>query len=217
MFLSLQQVFHKNADIGTYIHAHAHCYNEICHCGHLHCERLERKIATIMSTYYPAIWSSVFTARIRRMGEGNVFSLFTSGGGGAGQSADGGGGVRSSWPGGWVRSSQGGSGPAGGVRSSPGGQVQPGGGGSGPARGGGGSAKIAQHRKYLLHGGRYASCVHAGGLSCCGYLYNIYQLSIYFIIFILRISWNMDMFFSWQEERSPRPISFSLKIRVDHW
>ena len=59
---------------------------------------------------------------------------------------------------GWVRSSRGGgggSGPAGGegwVRSS---------------RGeGGGSAKIAQHRKYLLHGGRYASCVHAGGLSC---------------------------------------------------
>ena len=76
------------------------------------------------------------------------------------------GGVRSSWGGeGWVRSSQGG-----GV-----GQVQPGGrGGSGPAGGegvgqvqpGGGSAKIAQHRKYLLHGGRYASCVHAGGLSC---------------------------------------------------
>ena len=38
------------------------------------------------------------------------------------------------------------------------GQVQPG--------GGGGSAKIEQHREYLLHGGRYASCVHAGGLSC---------------------------------------------------
>ena len=31
---------------------------------------------------------------------------------------------------------------------------------------GGGSAKIGQHREYLLHGGRYASCVHAGGLSC---------------------------------------------------
>ena len=42
-----------------------------------------------------------------------------------------------------------------------------GGGGSGPAAsGGGGSANIAQHREYLLHGGRYASCVHAGGLSC---------------------------------------------------
>ena len=46
-------------------------------------------------------------------------------------------------------------------------------GGSGPAdggdrssRGGGGSAKTGQHREYLLHGGRYASCVHAGGLSC---------------------------------------------------
>ena len=30
----------------------------------------------------------------------------------------------------------------------------------------GGSAKTGQHREYLLHGGRYASCGHAGGLSC---------------------------------------------------
>ena len=57
----------------------------------------------------------------------------------------------------------GGSGPAGGeggVRSSQGGQVQPG--GSGPARGVSGPAGGGS-----LHGGRYASCVHAGGLSCC--------------------------------------------------
>ena len=26
--------------------------------------------------------------------------------------------------------------------------------------------QLGQHREYLLHGGRYASCVHAGGLSC---------------------------------------------------
>ena len=40
-------------------------------------------------------------------------------------------------------------------------------GGEGWVSGGeGGSAKIEQHREYLLHGGRYASCVHAGGLSC---------------------------------------------------
>ena len=81
----------------------------------------------------------------------------------------GGGGVKSSW---------GGSGPAG-----RGGQVQPAGGGGGgqvqpagrggqvqlgggSASGGGGSAMIGQHREYLLHGGQYASCVHAGGLSC---------------------------------------------------
>ena len=32
---------------------------------------------------------------------------------------------------------------------------------------GGGSAKIGQQNEYSLHGGRYASCVHAGGLSCC--------------------------------------------------
>ena len=29
---------------------------------------------------------------------------------------------------------------------------------------GGGSAKIGQQNEYSLHGGRYASCVHAGGL-----------------------------------------------------
>ena len=32
-----------------------------------------------------------------------------------------------------------------------------------PCRGG---TQLGQHREYLLHGGRYASCVHAGGLSC---------------------------------------------------
>ena len=37
-----------------------------------------------------------------------------------------------------------------------------------------------QHSKHLLCGGRYASCVHAGGLSCsklfCGQLFNNYRL-----------------------------------------
>ena len=32
-----------------------------------------------------------------------------------------------------------------------------------PCRGG---TQLGQHMEYLLHGGRYASCVHAGGLSC---------------------------------------------------
>ena len=32
-----------------------------------------------------------------------------------------------------------------------------------PCRGG---TQLGQYREYLLHGGRYASCVHAGGLSC---------------------------------------------------
>ena len=31
---------------------------------------------------------------------------------------------------------------------------------------GGGGTQLGQHREYLQHGGRYASCVHAGGLSC---------------------------------------------------
>ena len=83
--------------------------------------------------------------------QGTVFTgVCLSTGGGQVQLA---GGVRSSQGGGQVQL-------AGGVRSSQGGW-----GGSGPAAGGG-SAKIAQHREYLLHGGRYASCVHAGGLSC---------------------------------------------------
>ena len=29
-----------------------------------------------------------------------------------------------------------------------------------------GGTQLGQHREYLLHGGRYGSCVHAGGLSC---------------------------------------------------
>ena len=38
-----------------------------------------------------------------------------------------------------------------------------------PAQGGTllGGTQLGQHREYLLYGGRYASCVHAGGLSCC--------------------------------------------------
>ena len=112
----------------------------------------------------------------------------STGGGGQSSVQPGGGGAQSSvQPGGGVsgparRGGQvqpeggsgpagGGSGPARGVRSSQGGQVQPegsgpAGGGSGPGSWGGGSAKIGQQKEYSLHGGRYASCVHAGGLSC---------------------------------------------------
>ena len=46
--------------------------------------------------------------------------------------------------------------PAGGVPSH----------GTPPARSGWGGTQLGQHKEYLLHGGRYASCVHAGGLSC---------------------------------------------------
>ena len=31
----------------------------------------------------------------------------------------------------------------------------------------GGSTQLGQQKEYSLHGGWYASCVHAGGLSCC--------------------------------------------------
>ena len=81
--------------------------------------------------------------------------------------------ARSSWGGGGVP-----------CQVQPGGVPWPGGGtlvGGYPGRGGtlaggvypgwggtlpGGGTQLGQHREYLLHGGRYASCVHAGGLSC---------------------------------------------------
>ena len=36
---------------------------------------------------------------------------------------------------------------------------------SGPGQDGGGT-QLGQQKEYSLHGGQYASCVHAGGLSC---------------------------------------------------
>ena len=42
----------------------------------------------------------------------------------------------------------------------------------GPARG----TPPDQHSVYLLHGGRYASCVHAGGLSCICIRFQLLQL-----------------------------------------
>ena len=36
-----------------------------------------------------------------------------------------------------------------------------------------GGTQLGQHREYLLHGGRYASCVHAGGLSCLPTIYSL--------------------------------------------
>ena len=35
---------------------------------------------------------------------------------------------------------------------------------------GGGGTQLGQQKEYSLHGGRYASCVHAGGLSCRGWV-----------------------------------------------
>ena len=38
----------------------------------------------------------------------------------------------------------------------------------------GGYPLLEQHSVYLLRGGRYASCVHAGGLSCCVEVQNVH-------------------------------------------
>ena len=65
--------------------------------------------------------------------------------------------------GGWVSAARGGISPARGGSVQPGGQSSQGG---GQSAGGGGSVKIGQQNEYSLHGGQYASCVHAGGLSC---------------------------------------------------
>ena len=94
-------------------------------------------------------------------GEGNVFSLFIPvGGGGGGVSPAGGGGSgQSSRGGGSGQSSRGGLG-----QSTRGGVSHPRVGGGQSSWGG--SAKIGQQNEYSLHGGRYASCIHAGGLSC---------------------------------------------------
>ena len=93
------------------------------------------------------------------------------GGGGVSQPTQPGGGVS---PAGGGSVQLGGSGQsAGGVRSVSWGQVSQLGGQSaggvsqpGGVSRGGGSANIGQQNQYSLHGGQYASCVHAGGLSC---------------------------------------------------
>ena len=36
-----------------------------------------------------------------------------------------------------------------------------------PPPGQDGGTQLGQQKEYSLHGGRYASCVHARGLSCC--------------------------------------------------
>ena len=66
---------------------------------------------------------------------------------------------------------EGGWGSAGGGGGQPGewGSVRGGQLGWGGQPGGGGQSRgtqLGQQNEYSLHGGRYASCVHAGGLSC---------------------------------------------------
>ena len=111
--------------------------------------------------------------------EGNSFTLLVCPQGWGVSPARGGSG-QSSWGGG-VRSSQ-----QEGVRSSWGGGVRSSWGGeSGPA-GRGGSAKIGQQNEYSLHCGRYASCVHAGGLSCCEIFQSIFYWNYFMNITVTR-------------------------------
>ena len=69
-----------------------------------------------------------------------------------------------------------------------------------------GGTQLGQHREYLLHGGRYASCVHAGGLSCCLYFQKLCKnLTSYFLgcedIVADQISVeNLVMILNWSSE-----------------
>ena len=134
----------------------------------------------------------IVTARIRKMGEGNIFSLFTLAGGEGGTPSQiwGVPHLRSEVGGGYLaRSGLGGvphpmSGVGGYPISGPGGTPSPeedpmsGRGYPMSGRGypmSGGGYPISrpsphcteQHSEHLLRGGRCASCVHVGGISCC--------------------------------------------------
>ena len=91
------------------------------------------------------------TARIRRMGEGNVLSLFTSGWGGGSVQPGGGGGQSSQGRGGSVQ-------PVGGGSVQLGGRVSPAGGGVSPAEGErgwvspAGGGEVSQDRTYYTAG-----------------------------------------------------------------
>ena len=73
----------------------------------------------------------------------------------------------------------------GGTRTPPGGGTRvrypPWGGypGQVPPRGG---TRVGQQKEYSLHGGRYASCVHAGGLSCSVHVFVGYIMNFMFLI-----------------------------------
>ena len=73
------------------------------------------------------------------------------------------GGTRTPPPGGYLDPPRGYPDPPGGTQTPLGGTLTPPGGVPRPPRGG---TQLGQHREYLLHSGQYASCVHAGGLSC---------------------------------------------------
>ena len=55
----------------------------------------------------------------------------------------------------------------------------------------GGGTQVGQQKEYSLHGGRYASCVHAGGLSCYFSFENCYvQCELYSCRFNQNVTLN---------------------------
>ena len=141
-------------------------------------------LLNLFCSNYACIYLEVITARIRRMGEGNVLtrvcpSVCPQGGGVGQQGGRGGSGPAAGGRGGSATGGRGGS--AGGR----GGSAMGGRGGSARGRGGSVGGGVGQPRGrgegwvnraegWVSHGGRggsgpggrYASCVHAGGLSC---------------------------------------------------
>ena len=128
---------------------------------------------------------TLITARVRSMTGRYCFHRCLSvhrGGGGSGYPPPPGGGSGYP-PWGGPGPPWGGLGPPWGVRVPPGGvwvppqgvwvppwgvRVPPGG---GPGTPPGGGTQVGQQKEYSLHSGRYASCVHAGGLSCSRLLF----------------------------------------------
>ena len=138
-----------------------------------------RREGNVLTRVCPSIHPSICLSM-----EGGVRSESSRGGGGQVRVQLGRGGVRSVQPGGSGQTSRGGGGQVrvqpGGVRSVPAGggsgqtsrgggqvRVQPGGGSGQSSRGGGQSSWRGGGGQHLAPScGRYASCVHAGGLSC---------------------------------------------------
>ena len=67
-------------------------------------------------------------------------------------------------------------------------------GGTLPGPAGGGGTQLGQQKEYSLHGGRYASCIHAGGLSCVINYKGVSLASILFTDHVHRHSTREVMF-----------------------
>ena len=76
----------------------------------------------------------------------------------------------------------------------------------------GGGTQLGQHREYLLHARRYASCVHAGGLSC-SYLESWSSIASHYCN-ILTIVDSDTIFFNSHDVSKPTSASSLSKVTL---